>query len=228
MRARGLGPRFGAAVCIAFLAGPATAACITPPLSPEFVDQFKSNPSGHLIPSLDTDARTVEATARDLAGTDPALAQQLVQVARDTRPRFRAAIAAGLAQAALACMTVDQQAALQIQQSAAAFADSQFQALFAAVIGDLSTGATAAAEAAASGSSGSVVVTNPNRSSPTRTSTGGGGGGNPSGSTIGITAASTTVGFSAGVFAIARPSAARGGTTPSVGNTAADPVSATR
>jgi hypothetical protein len=229
MRARGLGPRFGTAVCIAFLAGPATAACITPPLSPEFVDQFKSNPSGHLIPSLDIDARTVEATARDLAGTDPALAQQLVQIAKDTRPRFKAAIAAGLAQAALACMTVDQQAALQIQQSAAAFPDGQFQALFAAVIGDLTTGDTAAAEAAASGSSGSVVVTNPNRSTPTRASGGGGGGSsNPSGSTIGIAPASTTVGISAGVFAITGPSATKGGTTPSVGRTAADPVSATR
>ena len=113
MRASELGRGLGLALCIAFMAGPAAAACIAPPLSPEFVNQFKSNP-GQLIPGADTDARTVEATARDLAGTDPALAQALVQIAKDTRPRFKAAIAAGLAQAALACMTVDQQAALQI------------------------------------------------------------------------------------------------------------------
>jgi hypothetical protein len=220
MRSRGLGRRVGTALCIAFIAGPAAAACITPPLSPEFVNQFKSNP-GTLIPSPDTDARSVEATARDLAGTDPALAQQLVQIAKDTRPRFKAAIAAGLAQAALACMSVDQQAALQIQQSVAAFPDGQFQALFAAVVGDLST---AAAESAAIGSSGSVAVTNPNFSSATKTSPGAGG----SSTTPGGGSGSTTTGLSRGVFAVTSPSIGNGGTPGSVGNTAANPVSATR
>ena len=222
MRSRGFGRRVGTALCIAFIAGPAAAACITPPLSPEFVNQFKSNP-GQLIPSPDTDARTVEATARDLAGTDPALAQQLVQIAKDTRPRFKAAIAAGLAQAALACMSVDQQAALQIQQSVAAFPDGQFQALFAAVVGDLSTAATAAAELAATGSSGSVVVTNPNFSPATKTFPGAGG----SSSTLGGSG-STTTGLSPGVFAVTSPSTGNGGRPGSVGNTAANPVSATR
>jgi|GEM_PF-1887165 len=212
MRARDLRRRVGMAFCIALIAGPAAAACITPPLSPEFVNQFKSNP-GQLIPSPDTDARSVEATARDLAGTDPALAQALVQVARSARPRFKAAIAAGLAQAALACMNIDQQAALQIQQSVAAFPDGQFQALFAAVVGDLSTAATAAAESAASGSSGSVVVTNPNISPAAKTLPGGGGG---------------TAGFSPGVFAVTSPSNSNRGTSGSVGTTAANPVSATR
>ena len=202
-----------------------------PPLSPEFVNQFKSNP-GTLIPSLDTDARSVEATARDLAGTDPALAQQLVQIAKDTRPRFKAAIAAGLAQAALACMSVDQQAALQIQQSVAAFPDGQFQALFAAVVGDLSTAATAAAKSAATGSSGSVVVTNPNFSPATKTSPGGGGSSTTLGGIGGSTplgaSGNTTTGLSRGVFAVTSPSTGNGGTPGSVGNTAANPVSATR
>jgi hypothetical protein len=212
MRASELGRGLGLALCIAFIAGPAAAACIAPPLSPEFVNQFKSNP-GQLIPSPDTDARAVEATARDLAGTDPALAQELVQIAKGARPRFKAAIAAGLAQAALACMSIDQQAALQIQQSVASFPDGQFQALFAAVVGDLSTAATAAAESAASGSSGSVVVTNLNISPANKTLRGGGG---------------STVGFSPGVFAVTSPSNAKGGTPGSVGNTSANPVSATR
>ena len=212
MRASELGRGLGLALCIAFIAGPAAAACIAPPLSPEFVNQFKSNP-GQLIPSPDTDARAVEATARDLAGTDPALAQELVQIAKGARPRFKAAIAAGLAQAALACMSIDQQAALQIQQSVASFPDGQFQALFAAVVGDLSTAATAAAELAASGSSGSVVVTNLNISPANKTLRGGGG---------------STVGFSPGVFAVTSPSNAKGGTPGSVGNTSANPVSATR
>jgi hypothetical protein len=213
MRARDLGRGVGLALGIAFIAGPAAAACVTPPLSPEFVNQFKSNP-GQLIKSPDTDARTVEATARDLAGTDPALAQAIVEIAKNARPRFKAAIAAGLAQAALACMSVDQQAALQIQQSVASFPDGEFQALFAAVVGDLSTAATAAAESAASGSSGSVVVTNPNKSPGAKTFPGGSG--------------STTTGLSPGVFAVTSPSNSNGGTLGSVGNTAATPVSATR
>ena len=225
MRANELGRGLGLALCIAFIAGPAAAACIAPPLSPEFVNQFKSNP-GQLIPKPDTDARTVEATARDLAGTDPALAQALVQIAKGARPRFKAAIAAGLAQAALACMSIDQQAALQIQQSVAAFPDGQFQALFAAVVGDLSTAATAAAESAASGSSGSVAVTNPNISPAAKIFPAGGGG------TTGLAAglsAGLSPGFSPGVFAVTNPSNSNRATSSgSVGTTAANPVSATR
>ncbi|HWF46896.1 MAG TPA: hypothetical protein VG168_07825 [Bryobacteraceae bacterium] len=211
MRTKDLSRGLWAAIWLAFIAGPAAAGCIIPPLSPELVNQFKSNP-GNLIPSPDTDARTVEATARDLAGTEPALATDLIQVAKKAPPRFKAAIAAGLAQAALACMTVNQQAALQIQQAVASFPDGQFQALFAAVVGDMSTAATAAAESAAVGSSGSVVVVNPNVSTTAKTSPGGGG----------------SAGRTSGVFAVANPDSSNGVTTGTVGVTAANPVSATR
>lgn len=112
----------------------------------------------------DSDARTVEAMTRDLAGTDASLAANLVHVAEGTVPRFRTAIAAGLAQAATACSSVDQKAALLIQQAVAGFQDGEFQSSFAAVAGDLSTAATAAASASASSSAGSVVVVNPNLS----------------------------------------------------------------
>jgi hypothetical protein len=191
---------------------PAAAACITPPLSPELVNQFKLNPQG-LIPTPDTDARTVEAMTRDLAGTDPKLASDLVHVAESARPRFQAAIAAGLAQAALACLNVDQQAALQIQQAVASFQDGQFQALFAAVVGDLSTAATAAAQAAASDSVGSVTIVNPNASPGRKTTPGGGGALSPLifGSTVST------------VFQVANPTS-----TNTTGGTAAGPVSATR
>jgi hypothetical protein len=195
--------------------GPTAAACITPPLSTETINEFKLNPQG-LIPNLDIDARTVEATTRDLAGTDPTLASDLVHLAEGAPPRFQAAIAAGLAQAALACMSVDQQAALQIQQAVATFQDGQFQALFAAVVGDLSTAATAAAESAATSSVGSVVIVNPVGKSGTNSIPGGGGGGGSS---------------STGIFAVLGRSTssntgAPGGIT--VGNTAASPVSASR
>lgn len=193
---------------------PVAAACITPPLSPELINQFKSNPQG-LIPTPDIDARTVEATTRDLAGTDPTLAPDLVQVAKGARPRFQAAIAAGLAQAALACLSTDQQAALQIQQAVASFQDGEFQALFAAVVGDLSTAATAAAESAATGSVGSVVVVNPVGTSGAKSLPGAGGG------FVGGSSAT-------GIFAVVGQNASSTGTTNPVGNTAANPVSPTR
>jgi hypothetical protein len=176
MRPEILKPALSLVLWLVLCASPAAAACITPPLSADVINQFKSNPQG-LIQNLDTDARSVEATIRDLAGTDPTLAADLVKLAQGAKPRFQAAIAAGLAQAALACLNVDQHGALLIQQAVASFEDGSFQALFAAIVGDLSTAATAAAESAAIGSAGSVVIVNPVRGSATRTLPGGGGGG---------------------------------------------------
>jgi hypothetical protein len=163
------------------------AACIKPPLSAEVINQFKSNPQALVAPNSDT--RTIEATTRDLAGTDALLAADLVRVAKGTIPRFQTAIAAGLAQAAIACSTVDQQAAQMIQQAVASFQDGRFQASFAAVAGDLSTAATAAATVFATGSVGSVVVTNPNTSPRSATAPGGGGALAP----LGLTAAGLTL-----------------------------------
>jgi hypothetical protein len=138
------------------------AGCVNPPISTQVIRQFKSIPQALVAPGSDT--RTIEAMVRDLAGTDASLAAALVRLAEGTIPRYQTAIAAGLAQAAIACSNVDQQAALLIQQAVASFQDGQFQASFAAVAGDLSTAATAAATSFATGSAGSVVVTNPNTS----------------------------------------------------------------
>jgi hypothetical protein len=187
------------------------AACIKPPLSAEVINQFKSNPQALVAPNSDT--RTIEATTRDLAGTDGLLAAELVRVAEGTIPRFRTAIAAGLAQAAIACSTVDQQAAQMIQQAVAGFQDGQFQASFAAVAGDLSTAATAAAAAFATGSVGSVVVTNPNTSPGSATAPGGGG---AVAAPLQLTAAGLTL------------SSTTAATTNSTSTSAADSVSAAR
>ena len=151
-----------------------SAACLKPPATAEAINQFRSNPQALVAPNADT--RTIEATTRDLAGTDASLAADLIRVAEEATPRFRTAIAAGLAQAALACENVDQQAAQMIQQAVAGFQDGQFQASFAAVAGDLSTAATAAATASATSSAGSVVIVNPNTSPRSTTARGGGGG----------------------------------------------------
>jgi hypothetical protein len=139
---------------------PVQAACVNPPVAPQAIEQFQANPTAFVAPNSDT--RTLEAYVRDLVGTDASLAASFVQVAERTTPRFRTAIAAGLAQAAIACETADQSAALLIQQAVANFPDGPFQASFAAVAGDLSTAATSAAGAAAVGSAGSVTIVNPN------------------------------------------------------------------
>jgi len=146
---------------------------------------------------------------RDLAATDATLAKELVGLLQDAPPRFRTAIAAGLAQAAIACSTVDQEAGLLIQQAVASVEDAAFQASFAAVAGDISTAATEAALASASASVGSVIVVNPT-ASPGPTKTPGIGGG-------GLTLVQITVG-----------TVKTGTTSPTSTTTAASPVSATR
>lgn len=164
---------FGA-VFLAISATQGFAACLNPSASLELIGQFRANPQGLVAPGSDT--RTIEGTTRDLAGTDASLVGELIRVAAGTAPRFQTAIAAGLAQAAIACSTVDEQAAQLIQQAVAGFQDGQFQAAFAAVAGDLSTAATEAANASAASSVGSVVVVNPNTSSRSTLRPGGGGG----------------------------------------------------
>jgi len=173
MRARLLVETLCVQILLAVSIGDVWAACVNPPVSAQSVSQFKSNPRAFVAP--DSDTRTIEAFVRDLAGTDASLAADFVRVAKEATPRFQTAIAAGLAQAAIACSTVDQQAGLLIQQAVAGFEDGEFQAAFAAVAGDLSTAATAAAQASSTASVGSVVVTNPNTSTRTGTQPGGGG-----------------------------------------------------
>jgi hypothetical protein len=151
-----------------------SAACLNPPMSLEAISQFKSATLDLVAPNSDT--RTIEATTRDLAGTDASLAADLVQIARGASPRYRTAIAAGLALAAITCSTVDQRAAQLIQAAVASFEDGQFQASFAAVSGDLSTAATFAAGSSASNSTGSVQVVNPNQSTGSGNAPVGGGG----------------------------------------------------
>jgi len=168
---------FKALCATALLAISATqgwAGCLKPPASDLVISQFRANPQGLVAPNSDT--RTIEATTRDLAGTDASLAADIIRVAEGTSQRFQTAIAAGLAQAAIACSTVDQQAAQTIQQAVASYEDGQFQASFAAVAGDLSTAATEAATAFATSSVGSVVIVNPNTGGRANTTPGGGGG----------------------------------------------------
>jgi hypothetical protein len=180
--------------------------CVAPPASAEMIDQFKANPRSIVAPSFDT--RTVESSVRDLAGTDATLAKELVGLLQAAPPRFRTAIAAGLAQAAIACSTVDQEAGLLIQQAVASVEDAAFQASFAAVAGDISTAATEAALASSASSVGSVIVVNPNTSRGSTKTPGGG--------------------SSLSLVQITVETVKTGTTPPTPTTTAASPVSATR
>jgi hypothetical protein len=160
MRARMIAEVLCVQILLVISASSVWAQCLKPPLSARSISEFKANPQGLVAPNSDT--RTIEAITRDLAASDASLAADLVRVAEATIPRYQTAIAAGLAQAAIACSTVDQQAGLLIQQAVASYQDGQFQASFAAVAGDLSTAAAAAASSYATSSFGSVVVVNPN------------------------------------------------------------------
>jgi hypothetical protein len=172
---------FGLVAVTALFGNPAVAAwMMVPPLSFEALNNVKLNPQSTIL-SPGTDGPAVAASTRDLTATEPLLA--LGHVAQ-TVQRFQGAIAAGLAQAALTCLGVDRQAALQVERAVAGFEASQFQALFTAVVGDLSTAATSPAIPAATGSAGSVVIINPHRS--VRTTSGPDGGGASSTNTAGV------------------------------------------
>jgi hypothetical protein len=209
--------RHAAFLCL--IASPAWSACINPPASPAMIDKFKLNPRG-LIGLPNTDARSVEAQARELSGTEATLAADLVRLAESAKPPIRTAIAAGLAQAAIACSGVDQKAAQQIQQAVAAFQDGQFQASFAAVAGDISTAATDAAASAASSASGSVIINNPNPSVGRTATAGGAGSTGAAGSTV-------TGSTSIGPFSFAG-NLTTNNSTSTFATGAADPVSASR
>ena len=166
---------FFASLVLALCAGQTWAAsCIVPPLEDQAIARFRADPKAIVAPS--TDSRTLEAMVRDLAGTDPTLATDLVRLAGQTTPQFQNGIAAGLAQAAIACTNVDQQAALMIQQAVAAFENGEFQTTFAAVSGDLSTAAAEIAQASATASVGSVTIVNPTGGRVVASQPGGGGG----------------------------------------------------
>jgi hypothetical protein len=198
--------RFRLAALFVLVATPAWSACVTPPASPQAISLFRGNP-GNFVSGPNVDTGSVELATRDLAGTDATLAADLVRVAETARPQFQGAIAAGLAQAALACSTIDQLAAQLIQQAVAGFPNGQFQASFAAVSGDLSTAAAEAAASSASSSIGSVTVNNPN----------------PGGTTgNNVPQGKATKRAITGVFATVTPSLSTSGTT------ASDPVSPTQ
>jgi hypothetical protein len=160
---------FGLVAVTALFGNPAATACMmVPPLSFEDL-KFRT------ILAPGTDWPAVAASTGNLAATEPQLAPDLGYVAQTAQPRFQGAMAAGVVQPALTCLGADQQAPLQVKRAVAGSEDSQFQTLFTAAVGYLSTEAT--------GSAGSMVIIDPHRS--VRSTSGPDGGGASSTKTAG-------------------------------------------
>lgn len=149
-----------ASAALLLIANDAFAApCVTPAATAQQIADFRANPRG-LLNAASSDMQAIETAVRDLVGTEPALANDVIALAQLSTPQQQTAIAAGLAQAAIACQGTDPQSAQAIQVAVASMPDGQFQAAFAAVVGDVATAAVAAASAASS--VGSTVIVNPN------------------------------------------------------------------
>jgi len=160
---------FGLVAVTALFGNPAATACMmVPPLSFEDL-KFRT------ILAPGTDWPAVAASTGNLAATEPQLAPDLGYEAQTAQPRFQGAMAAGVVQPALTRLGADQQAPLQVKRAVAGSEDSQFQTLFTAAVGDLSTDAT--------GSAGGMAVINPHRS--VRSTSGSDGGGASSTNTAG-------------------------------------------
>lgn len=149
------------------------ASCLSPATPAETIAAFNANPESLLTNA--PDMRALERSVRNLAATQSTLAQALVGVAEKAKPAQQSAIAAGLAQAAMACLSVDAMASQDIQTAVAGFEDITFQSTFASIAGDLDTAAVAIAAEAAAASVGSAIVVNPQRA-PTGPRVSGGGG----------------------------------------------------
>jgi hypothetical protein len=149
-------------VAVAALSGtPAIAAYIIFPLSFGANSNLNLNPQSSITrPSPDT--RTVEASARYLAGPEPQLAPDLVHGAL-TGQRWFQGDCDGSYPGTPACLRADQPAALQIQQAIAGFDDGQFQADSGSG-GRSVEGGNRRSRSAATGSAESVVCINPNSS----------------------------------------------------------------
>ena len=138
----------------------AWAVCVANASTPEMQASFRTAPE-RLLALYPFGSGGLIGEIRNLVVADPSLAARAVSLLRQASPRQKSAIAAGLAQAALACNTIDQAAALLIQQVVAS-GDIEFQTAFAIAMGDIPT-STIDGGPAAGGADASTIGSNPAR-----------------------------------------------------------------
>jgi hypothetical protein len=198
---------------------PAVAACITPPASAEELDSFKNDP-GALLKRYPLASGSMTSAIRFLAASDAGVLGAIAGLVKTATDAQKSAIAAGLAQAALACRAQDPALALQIQESVAGIDNDAVNTQFATITGDTTTAATGGGAGGGGGGAG-----------------GGGGGGGASGvggqtggsntgANVSAGGSSTTTGPSA--FSVSASSASQTGSTTQALSAAATAVSVTQ
>jgi hypothetical protein len=155
-------------VCIAALAaiGPvssAQAVCLAPQqqLPADEVGPFLSNPGALLEdPAYSSGGARLISRIRDLAASNPAALNLLIELIAKANPEQQTAIGTGLAQAALVCVKTDQAYATQIQQTMAGYPDKDNNAVFAfrAVLADAPIGALGGGEGVSGGFAGGPTL----------------------------------------------------------------------
>ena len=159
--------RLGASV-LAFVASGivAGAACYTPQqqLPVQSIGAFSGNPSD-MLRNFPEGGSHMLGQVRDLAASDPATLPLILGLIANANKDQKAAIGAGLAQAARICVRTDQAYATEIQQAIAQTKDQDVVLAYAGMAGDQPTGSTGA------GFSGGAAggQTNPLAGTPTGT-----------------------------------------------------------
>jgi hypothetical protein len=147
----------------------------TPPASPEAQQSAAANPEG-LLARNPMGGGGLSSEVRALAISDPALLASISRIIASASSAQKAAISAGLGQAANACEVVAPTVSQSIQQFVVTLGDSEVERTFASITGDRAVGAVG----------GAIVIGSP----------AGGGGGGPLGNVATVTAGSNGFGAS--------------------------------
>lgn len=148
-------PKWFAAFSLAASLGvaPAHAGCLTPPAGAEELDVFKKDP-GALLTRFPLGSGSMASAIRVMAASDAGVLGAIAGLVKTANKAQKSAIAAGLAQAALACRSQDPALALQIQEAVAGIDSPEVLAQFAAISGDTRTAATGGGGGAGGGGGG--------------------------------------------------------------------------
>lgn len=135
------------------------ASCLVAPASlpDSTIQAFLSSPAG-LLSEFQTGGILMSNRVRALAGTDPAALTPIIALASQANPAQVAALGAGLARAAAACVPVKPDYAARIQQEVAETDNAALQTAFAGATPETETAALGAAGAAGGGATGASAI----------------------------------------------------------------------
>ncbi len=154
-----------AVLCLLVSGGVAQAACYGPQqqLPAQTISTFLGNPA-QLLQQYPTGGAQLISQIRDLAASDPATLQPILQLLANANKDQKTAIGSGLGQAARVCVRTDQAYATQIQYAIAKTKDEDVWLAYTSITGDVQLGGVGGG----AGSAGAVGgQTNPLPGGPT-------------------------------------------------------------